>query len=185
MRKQTGFTILELMIVVAIVGILGSLALGGLREWNRSARRTAALSDFLATMHIARSESVKRNTRIGVCPSEDSSDPDAKCAGSKDWAIGWIVFVDADGDMERSGDEEILSANDKLPDEWSLYSNNGDVALDFRPNGRVETSSMATSADFNLCLIDGAATEGRVVSISISGRPQSGLKAADGSDPNC
>jgi len=184
MRKQTGFTILELMIVVAIVGVLGSLALAGLKEWNRSARRTAAVSDFLSALHVARSEAVKRNVRVGVCPSEDSDQADATCLVTKDWAVGWIVFVDADGDMSRADDEEILGTSQALAVPWTLASSNGDIALDFRPNGRIETSTLAKSADFNLC-DDRGPTEGRVISVSISGRPQTGLSAQDGSDPQC
>lgn len=184
MRRQAGFTILELMIVVAIVGVLGSLALAGLREWNLAARRTAAVSDFLASMHIARSEAVKRNVRVGVCPADDPADANTKCSGSKDWAGGWIVFVDSDGDIDRAADEEILGTTAALGGVWTLISANSDVSLDFRPNGRVEMSTLKTLADFSLCDDRGPA-EGRVISISNSGRPQAGLKAADGTDPAC
>jgi len=184
MRKQTGFTIMELMIVVTIVGILGALALPGLKEWSLNANRTAALTEFLGSLHLARSESVKRNVRVGMCPTKDAADPEAGCAESKSWEIGWIVFVDADGDMNLGDDEEILAAIDAIHTDFTLASSTGDIALDFRPNGRLETNNLAETVDFNLCDSRGA-DQGRVISVNTSGRPQSGVTAIDGSKPSC
>ena len=184
MRKQTGFTILELMIVVTIVGILSALALPGLKEWTRNANRTAAVTEMLGSLHLARSESVKRNVRVGMCPTKDASDAKAECAGEKDWAIGWIVFVDTDGDMDRGDDEEIVGAIDAINPKFTLITSNGDVALDFRPNGRLETNNLEVTVDFNLC-DDRGADQGRVISVSNSGRPQSGTTQLSGDKPGC
>jgi type IV fimbrial biogenesis protein FimT len=184
MHKQAGFTIMELMIVVAIIGILGAMALPGLKEWNRNAARTAAVSEFLGSMHLARSEAVKRNVRVGICPTQDATDAAPKCAGEKDWAIGWLVFVDTDGDMDLGADEEVLGAIDAINPAFSLISTNGDVALDFRPNGRMETSNLEVTVDFNLCDERGP-EQGRVISVSTSGRPQSGVVQINGDKPNC
>jgi type IV fimbrial biogenesis protein FimT len=184
MHKQAGFTIMELMIVVAIIGVLGAMALPGLKEWNRNAARTAAVSEFLGSMHLARSESVKRNVRVGMCPTGDATDADAKCSGDKDWASGWLIFVDADGDMERGADEELLGAIDAINPAFSLVSTTGDIALDFRPNGRMETSNLQTTVDFNVCDERGP-EQGRVISVSSSGRPETGLAQLNGDKPNC
>lgn len=184
MHKHAGFTIMELMIVVTIIGVLGAMALPGLKEWNRNAARTAAVSEFLGSMHLARSESVKRNVRVGMCPTTDATDPDAKCAGEKDWAIGWLVFVDTNGDMDRGVDEEVLGALDAINPAFSLSSTNGDIALAFRPNGRMETSNLEATTDFSLCDERGP-EQGRVISVSTSGRPQSGVAQINGDKPNC
>lgn len=184
MRKQTGFTIMELMIVVAIVGVLGAIALPGLKDWNRGANRSAATTEILGSLHLSRSEAVKRNLRVGMCPTSDATNPGAKCESTKDWAVGWIVFVDADGDMDRGDDEEILGATDAINPAFTLITTKGDAALDFRPNGRMETSTAETTVDFNLC-DDGGPTKGRAISVSNSGRPQSGTAQLDGSQPDC
>ena len=180
MRKQAGFTIMELMIVVTIVGVLTAASLPGLNAWVRNASRTAAVTEFLGSMHLARSEAIKRNSRIGMCPSSDA----ATCDGTQDWGVGWLVFVDSDGDMDAGNGEEIMIAHEGLKDPWTLISDGGEVALDFRPNGRVETSTNATTIDFSLC-DDRGPDEGRALSVSNSGRPQTALKAQDGSDPAC
>lgn len=180
MRKQTGFTIMELMIVVTIVGILGAVALPGLQIWVKNAGRTTAVTEFLGSMHLARSEAVKRNVRVGMCPTKDG----ATCESTKGWEIGWLVFVDTDGDMDAGNGEEIIVAHEALKDPWTLFTNTGDTGLDFRPNGRMESSSANVTIDFNLC-DDRGPSEGRVISVGNSGRPQSALLTLDNSKPDC
>ena len=186
MQKQAGFSIIELMIVIAIASVLAALSLPALQDWNRNAHRTAAVTTFLSSLHLARSEAVKRNTRVAICPSDDAAAADAKCSGEKDFAGGWIVFVDVDNDLDHGADadEEVMSAVTAINTAFTVISSNGETGLYFRPNGRMVTSSGKDLADFNVC-DDRGADQGRVISITNSGRPQSGVNAADGTAPQC
>ena len=84
----------------------------------------------------------------------------------------------------RLDDEEIIGSIDAINQAFTLVTTKGDTALDFRPNGRIETSTLETTVDFNLC-DDGGPTKGRAISVSNSGRPQSGTAQLDGAAPDC
>ena len=97
--KQQGLTLVELMITLAVAIIM--LAVGmplftGVASNNRAAAQTNAL---VTALNLARSEAVGRGTTVSVCPSS-TNPPGATpaCGGSGDWANGWFVFDDADGD---------------------------------------------------------------------------------------
>jgi type IV fimbrial biogenesis protein FimT len=79
-RTQRGFTIMELMTVVAIVAILASFALPSFRDLVQRSRLKTAASDFHTSLTFARSEAIKRNGTVSVVPADAS-----------DWSRGWSV----------------------------------------------------------------------------------------------
>jgi type IV fimbrial biogenesis protein FimT len=87
---QTGFSLLELMVGLAVVAILAGLAAPGFRTFINNNRVAAAQNDLVAALNLARSEAVRRSTTVTVCASSDG----ASCATAADWATGWIVFRD-------------------------------------------------------------------------------------------
>jgi type IV fimbrial biogenesis protein FimT len=184
--KAGGFSIIELMIVIAIASVLAATALPALKDWQRNANRTAATTTLLSSLHLARSEAVKRNIRVSMCPSDKPTVTDAQCSGNKDFADGWIVFVDNDEDLEHSSDakEEVLASVSAVNTAFTILTTKGETGLYYKPNGHMWTSDKNDTTDFNVC-DDRGAEQGRVVSITKSGRPQSGITAADGTTPQC
>lgn len=105
-RSQSGFTLYELLITVLIVGIVLSLGIPNMQQFTRNSRMTSTANDLHAAFHLARSESSRAKTNITICPSANSMDGAANCGGT--WDQGYIVFVDADGDLNRSGAQETV-----------------------------------------------------------------------------
>lgn len=100
-RRVSGFSIIELMITIAIVAILVALAFPSFEGSLRSNRVASTTNEMLASLSLARMEALRSPTGAEVCSSSDGT----SCGGS--WSDGWIVWVD-DGDGIPAG------ANDRV-----------------------------------------------------------------------
>jgi type IV fimbrial biogenesis protein FimT len=89
-HRAGGFTLIEVMAALAIVGIAISIAMPSFRSLVVDTRMTATANDMLGAMKLTRSEAVKRNTRVTMCNSSNGT----ACAATGNWQAGWIVFVD-------------------------------------------------------------------------------------------
>lgn len=113
-----GFTLIELMVTIAVLAVLASLALPSMQSVIESNRLTTQANSLLTAFQLARSEAVKLNREVRIC-ARDSSDP-LGCGNS--WSDGWVVsFVGDDGDRkvaqlwpELSGDSSITSSEDVI-----------------------------------------------------------------------
>lgn len=101
---QKGYTLAELMVGLAIAAVLAAFAVPGVAGLLREANLSSATNELLGSLYFARSEAVKRKTRVTLCSSLSGSD----CTRATGWGGGWIVFEDADGNALRSETEQIL-----------------------------------------------------------------------------
>ncbi len=107
-HTRRGFTLMELMIVLALAAVVLAIGAPNFREFRQNNRLTATANDFLASLQLARTEAVKRQTTVSICPSGNAGGPNAECSG--DEFRGWIVFADADGDCARGAGEPLIRA---------------------------------------------------------------------------
>ncbi|WP_374012087.1 GspH/FimT family pseudopilin [Pseudoxanthomonas koreensis] len=92
--RQNGFSVIELMVVVAIVAILAALAFPSFQASIRSNRVATTSNEVLASLSLARTEAIKGVGVAGVCPSSNGT----SCSSTTDWAGGWMVWrTDATG----------------------------------------------------------------------------------------
>lgn len=91
--KHAGVTLLELMVAIAVAGVLLAIGIPSFNYFILDSRRIALGNDLLASLMLARSESIKQGRPVDVCGSTDG----ATCTGSSgDWNIGWIVWQPGD-----------------------------------------------------------------------------------------
>jgi type IV fimbrial biogenesis protein FimT len=88
MKRQRGFTLTELMIVVAIVAILLAIGVPSFRYITNSYRMSAEVNGLLGDLQYARAEAIKEGQFVTLCVSADG----ATCAGTTTWQSGWVVF---------------------------------------------------------------------------------------------
>ena len=169
-RAPRGFTLVELMIVLAIAGILLGSAAPSFTGLIRSVRLTSATNDLFAGFLLARSEAVKRHARVAICKSANG----VACAPAGGWEQGWIVFHDANNNGAREASEAVLSQAQALPGELRL-SGNLTVAryVSYSPTGETKFAGGGFQAGtLTVCHASSKAGDARQIIIAAGGRPR-------------
>lgn len=106
-QRSSGFTVIEVLVVVAILGVLAALAAPSFRPIIEKWRVQQAVESMRSTLYYARSEAIKRGGRITVLKNTLTSEcPQAST--TQEWGCGWMVFVDTNDNGTRQTSEEIL-----------------------------------------------------------------------------
>lgn len=129
MKMQSGFTLVELMIVIVVLAIILTLGVPSFRSIIQNNRATTAANDLVAALQTARSEALKLRADVTVCPSAGG----AACAaaGSRDWSVGWIICTGA-----CAGADDVIRAWRPVPGTGSATADIGG-GITFRPTGLV------------------------------------------------
>ena len=161
MKNYSGFTLLELLITVAVIAIAMAIAVPSMREFTQNDRLTTNINTFIGHLALARSEAVKRSQHVAGCVSNDA----ASCTGGN-WEDGWIIYIDADATNSFSAGEEILRAQQALDGGNTLTPAGigSQIIYDYR--GFVDAGSVGS---FLLCDIR-SGDFGKTVRITTTGR---------------
>ena len=130
-RASRGLTLLEVMITVAIIAILGSIALPSFSSALQSNRVATTSNEFMASVAFARSEAMRNNRGAVMCPSANGT----SCGG--DWQDGWIVWADQDASGTINGAERVLRRQEALFKQTAA----GSTAIRFSPRGTVASGA--------------------------------------------
>ena len=95
-KLSKGFTLIELMIVIAIAAILMTLAAPSFSLMINNSKVTSATNEFIGSLNLARSEALKRSNNVSVCKSNIAFTA-CDTTASTFTTNGWIVFTDACG----------------------------------------------------------------------------------------
>lgn len=146
---QSGFTLLELMVTLAVAAILLGLAVPSFMAMGLNSKLRSTANNLVASAYLARSEAIKLNASVTLCASSNGS----TCGG--DWREGWIIT--------RSG--EVIQHNGAAPRGFLVEGSRASIS--FQPSG-VGTDP----ANFIVCRsTPSVGPRERVVSISSTGRP--------------
>lgn len=153
-RRQLGFNILELMLVIGIVGLLTAFALPALSGFVASSRMTASANDLLIAVLAGNAEAIKRRATVTFCHSADNAADTPTCdLGDGGWEDGWVVFHDVNGDAVVDADDEIVLRHAALPGTQFVVAEAGfEKLVQFTAQGRIVNGDGAlTTAHLLIC----------------------------------
>ncbi len=145
-RRGAGFTLIEMIVTVAIAAIVMMIAVPSFQQMMQQNRTAAITNQLLGAFRMARSEAVTRGKTVTVCKSANVTDANPTCSTSASWADGWIIFAeDGDGNGTRESSEPLIKVG-QLQAGQATVGGNTYVAntVQFLPSGRIKNRSGGT-----------------------------------------
>lgn len=168
-RTKNGFTLIELLVTLSIAAILLTVAVPNFIVFVQNNRLVSQANELSGILNFARSEAVKRSSRVIVCSRLD----DVTCAGGLVWDTGYLVFVDLDGDGVPNVANDVIRTRAAMEGNNALRSTRASIV--FQANG----FSQGSNATFLVCDTRGNAN-GRAVVLNNQGRTRASTAMAEG-----
>jgi type IV fimbrial biogenesis protein FimT len=165
-RLSKGFTLIELMVTVVVVGVVAAIAFPNFQSLIRSNRIATAHNELIGLVNLARSDAIRNNQGGAVCGSSTGTSCDGK------WDVGMLAFSDTNGDAAYSNTETVLrysAINSALvvtgPNAMIAFDgrgrrrNGGDQQVTLRPvkcDGQLLKSTMTINASGQVTTVKGA-----------------------------
>lgn len=116
MKYESGMTLVELIVTMAVMTIVLSIATYSFRGFTNRSAVNAAANDLMVGINLARSEAVTRGQVVSLCRSADpvvadnlaAPAPSCTTTGGSGWETGFIIFADDNGDGVRDANEELI-----------------------------------------------------------------------------
>lgn len=159
-RRNEGFTLIELIVTMVIVGILMSMAAPSFTRFLQDAKLGGQARALSSEIQRARSEAARLNQNVVICNTTDNS----TCTASAVWGRR-IIFLDNNSNNIREATEEILRVSDSLNTNQTL-AGPASGFVQFRSSGQANLS-----VTFKIC--DGRIGNfGRLITIATTGRSE-------------
>lgn len=182
-----GFTLIELMVTLAVGAILLAMAVPSFRTFVQNAQVNNTADSFLAAIQRARSEAITRGDTVVLCRTADPSSDTCSGSSDKDWTPGWLMYTVASGSEENfqdNSENELISRGRPAPEGVEITSDvQGNQWLAFGGDGSLKEDNTVAYA---ICDTDRGEEAGRLIVIPMMGRPYltDDLSDAPGCVPN-
>jgi type IV fimbrial biogenesis protein FimT len=181
-RFQSGFTLTELLITLALLGVISALATPAIRDIVQNNRIATETNDMLTSLVFARSEAIKRSTPVIVCKSLNPSAATPSCdnTDANPWTTGWLVFADTNNNGSFDADELLRIGDGFSGTNNKIKHDGGDLKNSLSFN-RLGILASASGGEFYICDSRGN-SKARVIEVTSTGRTR--IKR-DNPSPDC
>jgi len=128
-RRQRGFTLIELIITMSLMAILVGMGAPSFMTSIRENRNLTAANVMLSAVSAARSEALRRGATVTLCPSADG----ATC--SANWADGWLILLDKNSGVAAPDVDKILQVGAALNETTAAQTPAGSTWIRFSSRG--------------------------------------------------
>ena len=163
MKKKSGFTLLELMLTLTLIGIVTAFAIPSMTAFTND-RLTTNINSMVGHLAYARSEAVKLSQQVSICVSNNTDTPNPSCTGGG-WEDGWIVYIDADASDTFDAAETIIKAHGPFNGNNAVAINNVGTQITYDNRGYLATNT----GSLQLC-DERNGPYGKTINISTTGR---------------
>jgi type IV fimbrial biogenesis protein FimT len=142
--RDSGFTLIELSVTLAVLALMTAIALPSLQDFRARQHANATMNLLASHFASARMTAISHGVPVVVCPS----DGDGACRQSTDWGGHWLSFRDPDGNRQPDEDNDIYR-NDSVPDDprIRIVSTQGRRYVRYQPTGM----SYGTNLTIRIC----------------------------------
>ena len=169
--RHVGFTLIELVITIALLGILLAWAIPNVRTFIKNARISSTASELMGDIGVARQEAQRRGVVVEICASTNGT---TCLTGSVDWLNGWIIRTVTTGQIIRYNQTPGGPSSGRVA--YNLLTANGPAAIAFIPSGSMSTTVGSAPPVIINVRDDRASASGdttqRDISVTLVGRPQ-------------
>lgn len=163
-KKQTGFTLVELMITLAVGIIILSVGIPAFTGMMSSNRTTGYANELVGALRLARSEAVKRGAGVTVCASNSAN----TACDNNNWQNGWLLFTDVDNDRTYAPADDTLIRVWQAPEGGASFNAATPNSIRYLASGELSGSVNDFSFRLNHC----SGSQARTISISKMGRTE-------------
>lgn len=159
-----GFSVVELLVVLAVAAILFAAAAPSFYSLIQRQRLSATANEFLAAVHLARSEAIRRAARVDLVPAKEGVE----------WSHGWTVFVDLNGNRKEDEGDQVILRHGPVPEGMTIkasFTDSRSQYLAYGSNGRTRTNASSQVPQTGSWLFSLGKQTRRIV-INFAGRPR-------------
>ncbi|HEX7048558.1 MAG TPA: GspH/FimT family pseudopilin [Gammaproteobacteria bacterium] len=182
MRKDSGFTLIELIVTISVAAILVGIGIPSMTDLMKTNRRASAVNSLVSQMQLARSTAASRGVAVSLCHSSNAS----SCSGQEDpdWAQGWVLFIDNNQD----GNPDATDGNGNMDAGETLVSTGAARNGVTMPSNRTSFAfnpgfQLGTAGTVAVC-VDKENVNARWIAVGTTGRPRLS-KDRETDDPDC